>query len=70
MANSDDKIEINHPKRGMELIDSCVAKVKTYCCPISEGGVSAFELYDQVQVKEDNELAVCDIWLANGIALE
>ncbi len=67
MANNNDKIEVHHPVRGMELIDGCVAKGNNYCRLISDGGVPAFELYDQVQIREDNELALCDIWLANGI---
>jgi hypothetical protein len=55
---------------GTEEIENCIEKVKCYCRPIGDddGGVPAFELYDQIPVMEDDELSVCDIWLANGIA--
>lgn len=53
---------------GTEKIESCLEKVKHYCRPIGGGGIAAFELYDQVQVNEDDELTVCDIWVANGIS--
>ena len=52
---------------GAEEIEKCLERVMHYCRPISDGGIAAFELYDQIQVCEDDELTVSDIWLANGI---
>lgn len=50
------------------MIERCLQKTEDYCRPISADGIAAFELYDQVDVRGDDELTVCDLWLANGIA--
>ena len=38
---------------GTEKIEDCMGKVEHYCRPISDGGIRAFELYDQIPVNED-----------------
>lgn len=62
-----DGIEINHPDSSTASIPDCLTKVIKYCRPFNEGGVAAYEAYDQFPVQNASTLSAFDILLANNI---